>query len=59
MGERQDWAADEALGDLVLPSSSGVGSRNAAMAGGAPSYGPISITTLVVPTTVSFAKMDS
>jgi hypothetical protein len=59
MGERQDRVPDEALGDLVLPLPSGIGRRNAAMTGGAPTYGPISITTLVVPTTVSFDKMDS
>ena len=59
MGERQDWVADEALGELVLPSPSGIGGRNAAMAGGAPTYGPISITTLMAPSTVSFDKMDS
>ena len=58
MGERFDQA-DESLGELVLPAPSAIGSRNGAMAGAARSYGPISITTLALPSTVSFDKMDS
>ncbi|WP_433260006.1 hypothetical protein ACQPZF_22620 [Actinosynnema sp. CS-041913] len=59
MGEH-DQTADAALGEPVLPAASGIGSRNAALAGGAPQLAGTSIYTLDgVPSTVSFDKMDT
>ncbi len=50
------YAPDEALGDLVLPTTSAIGTRNAALSGTAPHLSAISLVSAVTfgPGTISF-----